>query len=119
MIPLHPLLCIVCVDGKVESFASDNPPIYAPGQHPDPIDPKSGRANNQGFEGLTASSDGTHLYALLQSSLVQDGGLGKTTDRHTRLVKYKLDSGSKPPKYTGEYVVSLPQYTDVYTIPPP
>ncbi|KZV78616.1 hypothetical protein EXIGLDRAFT_708994, partial [Exidia glandulosa HHB12029] len=79
-------------------------------------DPSSGRAANQGLEGLTASSDGNTLYALLQSALMQDGGSSddKTTNRFTRLFAWDVSavfsssSSSWPPPLVGEWVVPLP-----------
>ncbi|KAH7104719.1 hypothetical protein BKA62DRAFT_693179 [Auriculariales sp. MPI-PUGE-AT-0066] len=72
--------------------------------------------------GLTASSDGTTLYALLQSALMQDGGSSdsKLTNRYTRLFAWDisalLSKGDKKKsvsasaiKLIEEYVVPLPQ----------
>jgi hypothetical protein len=69
-------------------------------------DPTTGRSANQGghdirtdisihslslgFEGFTASPDGTTLFALLQSATIQDGGSDKTTSRYTRLLQYSV-----------------------------
>ncbi|EJD55294.1 hypothetical protein AURDEDRAFT_140900 [Auricularia subglabra TFB-10046 SS5] len=76
-------------------------------------DPDTGRAANQGFEGLAASSDGNTLYGLLQSALMQDGGSDKTTNRHARLFAWDVSSvfasGAWPPPLAGEWVVPLPQ----------
>ncbi|TFK84975.1 hypothetical protein K466DRAFT_495616 [Polyporus arcularius HHB13444] len=73
-------------------------------------DPDTGRAGNQGFEGLTVDSTGTTLYALLQSATIQDGGTDKSTSRYTRLVAFDI---SEPlltrPSVVGEWVVPLPQ----------
>ncbi|KZV76582.1 hypothetical protein PENSPDRAFT_598027 [Peniophora sp. CONT] len=66
-------------------------------------DPKTGRAANQGFEGLTISSDGKTLYALLQSGTVQDDEV-----QFTRLVAYDISDESVRPELTGEWVVTLP-----------
>ncbi|RPA95400.1 hypothetical protein L873DRAFT_1792290 [Choiromyces venosus 120613-1] len=95
----------------VANFASNNPPIYDPAQTPDPIDPTSGRSNNQGFEGLTVSDNGRNLYALLQSAAVQEGGLSKLTNRYARMVKYDI-SGPGKARLSREYVVPLPQFND-------
>lgn len=94
-----------------QSFASNNPPIYNPDLHPVPANPESGRSNNQGFEGLTVSGDGKSLYVMLQSAMIQDGGLDKTTNRYTRMLEYDI-SGKGKAKLSGEYVVPLPQYID-------
>ncbi|KAI0330295.1 hypothetical protein GY45DRAFT_758973 [Cubamyces sp. BRFM 1775] len=72
-------------------------------------DPTTGRAGNQGFEGLTLDSSGKTLYALLQSATIQDGGSDKTTSRYTRLLAYDIsDALVVRPTLIGEYVVPLP-----------
>ncbi|KAG8964151.1 hypothetical protein FRC03_002159 [Tulasnella sp. 419] len=74
-------------------------------------EPDRGRAANAGFEGLTISSDGKTLYAMLQSATIQDGGADKATSRHTRLFAWKVQpllTSLKPP-LVGEWVVPLPQ----------
>lgn len=105
-----------------DSFASNNPPIFAPDQVPEPEDPSSGRNNNQGFEGMTVvrgegRGGDERLYVLLQSALMQDGGEEKYTNRYTRLLEYEVSSSSqtknKSPVLKGEYVVPLPTYYDV------
>lgn len=50
------------------SFNAASPPIYNQDFVITPEDPDSGRGNNQGLEGLTASPDGKYLYSLLQSA---------------------------------------------------
>ncbi|KAG8956579.1 hypothetical protein FRC04_000057 [Tulasnella sp. 424] len=87
------------------------------------VNPDSGRAANQGmvydlrlppamadlckgFEGLTASPDGHKLYAMLQSSTMQDGGADDKTSRYARLFVYDV---KLIPKLISEYVVPLPQ----------
>ncbi|KAG9003757.1 hypothetical protein FRB90_011126 [Tulasnella sp. 427] len=77
------------------------------------VDPDSGRAANQGFEGLTASPDGHTLYAMLQSATMQDGGTDDKTSRYTRLFVYDVKLF---PKLVGEYVVPLPQTKKKKTI---
>ncbi|EPQ52875.1 hypothetical protein GLOTRDRAFT_64673, partial [Gloeophyllum trabeum ATCC 11539] len=69
-------------------------------------DPTTGRAGNQGFEGLSLDPSGQILYALLQSATIQDGGSSKTTSRYTRLLAYDISSDT--PTLTGEWVVPLP-----------
>lgn len=98
----------------IPSFASDNPPVYAPDSHPKPVDPATGRSNNQGFEGLAVSGDGKTLYAVLQSATIQDGGLDKNTNRYARLLKYDITIPTQP-RYARQYVVPLPLYVDVST----
>lgn len=92
------------------SFASSDPPIYDPNNKVIPKDVESGRANNQGLEGLTISPDGSTLYALTQSALSQDGGTGNPTRKQARLLEYRL-AGDRA-EYAAEYVVTLPTYTD-------
>jgi hypothetical protein len=94
-----------------ENFASNNPPKG--GSAPSPENPESGRQNNQGFEGLALGPDGKHLYVLLQSATIQDGGAGGSspTRFNTRLLAYDI-SDPAAPKLTGEYVVQLPRFKD-------
>lgn len=77
--------------------------------------PTTGRAADLGFEGLTASPDGTTLYALLQVATIQDGGLDRNTSRFTRLLAY--DVTVAPPILTGEWIVPLPQDSNGDTLP--
>lgn len=90
------------------SFASDDPPIYDPGDEVVPENVDSGRANNQGFEGLSMSEDGQNLYALTQSALAQDGGTGNPSRKQARLIKYQICSGRAV--YEAEYAVTLPVF---------
>jgi len=73
-------------------------------------DPDTGRAANQGFEGLTVDSTGNTLYALLQTATIQDGGDDKSSSRFTRLLAWDISSAStvRPP-LVGEWIVPLPQ----------
>lgn len=92
-----------------DSFSSNSPGKHQPA--PTPADPKTGRQNNQGIEGLTLSPDGRTLFALLQCATRQDGGDGNTSPRqHTRLLAY--DVSATTPKLTGEYVLTLPTHPD-------
>ncbi|TDL29854.1 hypothetical protein BD410DRAFT_44469 [Rickenella mellea] len=73
------------------------------------VDPTTGRASNQGFEGLTVTPDEKTLYALLQSATIQDGGSSKSTNRFTRLLAYNLAVPlTSRPQLIGEWVVPLP-----------
>ncbi|KAL1943968.1 hypothetical protein VTO73DRAFT_3786 [Trametes versicolor] len=73
-------------------------------------DPDTGRAGNQGFEGLTLNDSGETLYALLQSATIQDGGSDKSTSRFTRLLAYDVSNAlTVRPSLIGEWVVPLPQ----------
>ncbi len=95
--------------GGLDSFSSNNAPAGQPA--PSPSDPTTGRANNQGFEGLSLSPDGRTLYALNQSALRQDGGNGPSAQRrYTRLVAYDL-SNPAAPALKGEWILPLPLYT--------
>ena len=95
--------------GGRDSFSADNPASGQPS--PSPSEPTTGRENNQGFEGLTASGDGRTLYALMQSATRQDGGSGgNALKRHARLLAYDI---SNPATATlrGEWILPLPIYT--------
>ena len=93
------------------SFSAASPPRYDPDREIVPEDPDSGRSNNQGLEGLTASADGKYLYALMQSALTQEGGTEDSGRRYARLFKYDVSDPAKP-VYEAEYVVPLPFYDD-------
>ncbi|HEY2110272.1 MAG TPA: esterase-like activity of phytase family protein, partial [Dongiaceae bacterium] len=108
---IRPPAAFIPMRKGVESFASNNPPKGTPG--PKPANPESGRQNNQGFEGLALGPDHEHLYVLLQSALIQDGGNGgaSRTRFNTRLLAYDIADPAAP-KLTGEYVVQLPRFKD-------
>lgn len=92
------------------SFSANSPPIFDPTRTVIPKDTVSGRNNNQGLEGLTKTSNGHKLYALMQSALDQEGGPNNPYRRQARLLEYDI-TGSTP-QYTAEYVVTLPLWTD-------
>lgn len=94
----------------IPSYSADSPPIFAPKMVPVPANPKTGRQNNQGFEGLTINRKTQKLYALLQSAAIQDTNVSSiaSTRRNTRLLEWDL----KESKWTGEWVVQLPLYND-------
>src|SRR5262249_53052940 len=57
----------------------------------------SGRQSNRGMEGLAISPDGSKLYGLMQSALIQDGALDASLKRvgtNNRLVEIDLESGA-------------------------
>ncbi len=57
----------------------------------------SGRQANRGMEGLARSPDGLRLYGVMQSPLIQDGGLdakNKRTGTNVRLLELELASGA-------------------------
>jgi hypothetical protein len=62
---IRPPNALISVRNGTESFSAASPPIYNPNATITPTDPDTGRSNNQGLEGLTASKDGKYLYALL------------------------------------------------------
>lgn len=74
--------------------------------------PTDGRRNNQGFEGVSMSPDGTKLFVLAQSATVQDTGSGNQGRLNTRLLTYDLTGGAVPASPSGEYVLRLPTLTD-------
>ena len=95
----------------IVDYSSNTPSKYAPSLIPYPKDPSTGRANNQGFTGLTLSPDGKTLSAVLRSALVQDGGDSAATRRYTRLLTFDVTNHEWP--LTGrDFVVPLPVYTD-------
>jgi hypothetical protein len=57
----------------------------------------SGRQSNRGMEGLAISPDGSKLYGIMQSPLLQDGGLDATNSRvgtNNRIVEINIDTGA-------------------------
>lgn len=91
------------------SFSAASPPRYDESLLVNPENPDSGRSNNQGIEGLTASADGKTLWALMQSALTQEGGTTDSGRRYARLFKYDV-SNPKSPVYAAEYIVPLPRF---------
>ncbi len=79
--------------------------------HPD-ADPKrelelnnSGRQPNRGMEGLTITPDFRYLVGIMQSPLIQDGGLDKNYKRigtNVRILRIDIDTGK-----TSEYLYPL------------
>ena len=55
--------------------------------------PVSGRRNNRGLEGLSLSTDGKRLVAVLQSPTIQDGGAANGS-RNSRLLQFDIDPAS-------------------------
>jgi hypothetical protein len=93
----------------VTDYSSNNPTAGQPA--PSPLNPTNGRANNQGFEGLSLSSDGRTLFVTLQSAARQDGASTSAARRdHTRLFTYNVGDLTNI-ALTGEYVVKLPKFT--------
>lgn len=108
---IRPPPAVIPRRNNTDSFSAASPPRYNPNATVTPTQNPTGRGNNQGIEGLTASPDGKTLYALLQSALDQDGGLNATNRRYARLLQYNVSDVSKP-VYTAEYVVPLPRITN-------
>lgn len=108
---IQPPQALVPMRGGAVNFASNNPPKG--GAEPKPKNPELGRQNNQGLEGLTMSKDGRHLYALLQSAAIQDGGAGggSPTRFNARFLAYDISDPTQP-KLSAEYVVQLPRFKD-------
>ena len=93
----------------VTDYSSNNPTVGQPA--PAPLNPSAGRANNQGFEGLTVSPDGRTLFVGLQSAARQDINLASAaaTRDHTRIFTYDISSPDNI-RLSGEYVVQLPKF---------
>jgi hypothetical protein len=91
-----------------DHFASNNP--GPGGRAPEPPEPETGRANNQGFEGLTLTPPARKfLVAALQSATRQDGGASPATRRYSRLLYYDVADRERP-RLVREYVVPLPLF---------
>ena len=93
----------------VTDYSSNNPTTGQPA--PTPANPVAGRANNQGFEGLSISPDGKTLFVGLQSAARQDINLASAaaTRDHTRIFTYDISSPDNI-RLSGEYVVRLPKF---------
>jgi hypothetical protein len=79
--------------------------------------PVTGRRNNQGIEGMALSPDGTRLFVVLQSALIQDTATrdapGDASGRAlTRVLVYDVTHDGVPKTPVGHYVVRLPIYAD-------
>ena len=90
-------------DGKPD-FTSLKPPV-------------TGRRNNQGVEGMALSPDGTRLFVVLQSALIQDTAVrdapGDASGRSlARVLVYDVSHDAAPKAPVGHYVVRLPVYAD-------
>jgi len=96
------------VRNGVNDYSSNNPTVGQPA--PSPANPSSGRANNQGFEGLSLSPDGKTLFVALQSAARQDIGTPAAATRdNTRLFTYDVSAPDNI-QLSGEYVVKLPTF---------
>jgi hypothetical protein len=79
--------------------------------------PATGRRNNQGVEGMALSPDGTRLFVVLQSALIQDTAAravaGDASGRAlTRVLVYDVSRDPAPEAPVEHYVVRLPTYAD-------
>ncbi|QWT18948.1 esterase-like activity of phytase family protein [Bacillus sp. NP157] len=75
--------------------------------------PVSGRRNNQGVEGMALSPDGTRLFVMLQSAVLQDSaGTEGSSRANTRVFVYDVSHDRTPARPIGHYVVTLPVYDD-------
>jgi hypothetical protein len=113
---IRPPPAMIPMRNGTDSFSAASPPRYDPDIEVLPESNPTGRANNQGFEGLTSSPDGKTLYVLTQSALDQDGGLKSANRRNARFLQYDIsnsDPSSKAaaPALQAEYVVQLPLYS--------
>jgi len=70
----------------------------------------SGRRNNQGFEGVSLSPDGTRLFALLQSATIQDSDASQENRKQTRLLVYDVGTNPTNSIPLAEYALTLPTY---------
>jgi hypothetical protein len=94
------------------------PPAVVP-RHEGKVDfnslaaPDTGRRNNQGVEGMSLSPDGTRLFVMLQSALLQDSAKGDASGRTvTRVLVYDVGKQATPSRPIAHYVVQLPDYND-------
>lgn len=71
-------------------------------------EPTTGRRNNQGMEAVSATPDGKTLFAVLQSSTVQDSTGSQQTRLNTRVMKYDISSNPVPTAPVDHYVLQLP-----------
>jgi hypothetical protein len=62
----------------------------------DPTTNPAGKRTNRGFEGLAVSPDGQYAYAMLQSTMLDEGGGNGTVNR---IVKFDLDAGRAVAQY--------------------
>ena len=58
----------------------------------DPSENAAGKRTNRGFEGLAIGPDGAHVYAMLQSAMLDEGGGSGVC---ARIVKFDADTGRR------------------------
>ncbi|MBC7773277.1 MAG: esterase-like activity of phytase family protein [Pyrinomonadaceae bacterium] len=75
---------------------------------------RQGRQPNRGMEGLAISPEGMRLYGIMQSPLIQDGGLDPANKRvgtNARIVEYSLRDGAEGPRRQFVYCMEHPAYS--------
>jgi hypothetical protein len=76
----------------------------------------TGRRSNQGMEGVSVSPDGKRLFAVLQSSTLQDNPTNVAVRRNnTRVLVYDISTTKTPTAPMAEYVLQLPVYNNSAT----
>jgi len=106
---MPPAAYILHRNGSI-SFSANSPPIYDQNEGIFPANTVTGRNNNQGLEGLTVSSEGRTLYALMQPTLDQEGGSNNPARLQARVLEYDITCGFA--QYKAKNVVTLPLYTN-------
>lgn len=92
-----------------DKFLIQNPSATGANELPSPPAPApgntSGRQANRGMEGLAITPDGSKLFGIMQSPLIQDGALNDSNQRrgiNTRILELDLKTGN-----TKEYLYQL------------
>jgi len=70
------------------------------------------RKANRGFEGLAISPDGTRLFVMIQSPLLNPDKKSGEASRHVRIAVFDTSDGDNP-KLAGVYVYQTQKATDV------
>src|SRR5262245_8961847 len=89
---------------RIRTFTTPSNRIPRNGSTPnlaggDPEPNTAGKRTNRGFEGLAISPDGDHVYAMLQSAMLDEGG---SNGRCVRLVKLDSTTGHAVAQYAYE-----------------
>ncbi len=96
------------IDGVLGKPAASVPTLSGSANYSSEVTPNTGRRGNQGMEGLSVSPDGTKLFGLMQSALVQDTGTGNQGRFNARLMVWDVSSNTAPTAVSAEYVLQLP-----------